>query len=52
MISEVTYKRYAPDAQIRVRKRILKNFCEFGFCTQNSTLVQKISSNYGFWGEL
>ena len=43
MTSGVSYNRYAHRAQIRVRKRNLKNFCGFGFCTQNYTLVQKFS---------
>ena len=52
MTSGVSYNRFAPRAQIRVRTRILKNFCGFGSCTQNHTRLQNISSKYGFWGEL
>ena len=44
MASEVSYNRYAHHAQIRVRTRILKNFCGFGFSTPENPRVQKIST--------
>ena len=46
MLSEPSYNFYAPGAQIRAHRRILKILCGFGFFTQEYTYVQKISSNY------
>ena len=44
MTSGLIYNRYAHRAHIRMRARILKNFCGFEFPTPENPQVQKIST--------
>ena len=44
IISEPSYNHYETLAQYRVRERILKKFCGFGFFTLENPQVQKISA--------
>ena len=52
MMFGLIYNRYAQRAHIRMRARILKNFCGFRLYPQNYTLVQKLSSKYDVWVDL